>query len=111
MRPAFPLFLGRRACPPTLPLVLGIRNLPLEIALDREPWQGHIGKQPKKLRVRVETPRGEVAPARVRDLPVSFDPRQRHFAFRGVSETYSRFSEETTHDAMSELEEGDEPCI
>ena len=109
--PAFPLFLGRRACPPTLPLVLGIRDLPLETALDAEPWQGHIGKQPKQLRVRVETPHGEAASVRVRDLPVSFDPRQRQFAYRGVSETYYRFNDETTHDAMSELEGGDEPCI
>ena len=34
-RPAFPLFLGRRSCPPTLPLSLGVRELPLEEALRR----------------------------------------------------------------------------
>ena len=110
-RPAFPLFLGRRACPPTLPLVLGVRDLPLETALEAEAWQSHSGKQPERLRIRIETPRGEAVSARVRDLPVSFDPRQRQFAYRGVSEIYRRFAGETTHDAMGELEGGDEPCI
>jgi len=34
--PCFPLFLGRRSCPPTLPLVLGIREDALETALRGE---------------------------------------------------------------------------
>ena len=38
--PAFPLFLGRRSCPPEAGMVLGIRDLSLEKALEEEPWQG-----------------------------------------------------------------------
>ena len=37
--PQFPLFLGRRACPPTQPFVLGIRESDLEQALRDEEWQ------------------------------------------------------------------------
>ena len=33
--PVYPLFLGRRSCPPTLPLCLGARPLPLEAACGR----------------------------------------------------------------------------
>ena len=36
--PVFPLFLGRRSCPPTLPLSLGIRQTDLLTALQEEPW-------------------------------------------------------------------------
>ena len=36
-RPAFPLFLGRRSCPPTLPVCLGVREADLEAALQAEP--------------------------------------------------------------------------
>ena len=35
--PAFPLYLGRRACPPTLPLCLGLREQGLVEALQAEP--------------------------------------------------------------------------
>ena len=38
--PVYPLFLGRRSCPPTLPLCLGIRQNTLEEALQAEPcWR------------------------------------------------------------------------
>ena len=37
--PAFPLFLGRRSCPPTPPLSLGVTSEPLEKALAAVPRQ------------------------------------------------------------------------
>ena len=37
--PVFPLYLGRRACPPTLPLCLGLREQGLVEALQAEPAQ------------------------------------------------------------------------
>lgn len=103
-RPAFPLFLGRRSCPPTLPLVLGVRDLTLEDALKAEPWQSRVGSAAGLLRLRIETPRGEAAPARIRDFPVSFNPQRRQFAFRGARESYLAPGGETAHDAMHELE-------
>ena len=42
-----PLFLGRRSCPPEAGMVLGIRDLPLETALEEEPWQGPEWKKEK----------------------------------------------------------------
>ena len=36
-QPVFPLFLGRRSCPPTMPLCLGIRQKDLKTALVEEP--------------------------------------------------------------------------
>ena len=110
-RPNFPLFLGRRACPPTLPLTLGIRELSLEPALEAEVWQGRTGQMRERLRIRVETAQGEDANARMRDLPLDFNPEHRRFAFRGVREYWFRPGGDTEHDAMSALEEGDETCI
>ena len=37
LHPAFPLYLGRRSCPPTLPLCLGLRQCSLQEALQTEP--------------------------------------------------------------------------
>ncbi|MEU9338064.1 type I-E CRISPR-associated protein Cas5/CasD [Streptomyces sp. NPDC048290] len=37
--PAFPLALGRRSCPPTQPLPLGVRDGSIEDVLREEPWQ------------------------------------------------------------------------
>lgn len=37
--PAFPLYLGRRSCPPSLPILLGRRDCSLREALQQEPWQ------------------------------------------------------------------------
>ena len=36
--PAFPLYLGRRSCPPTHPVSLGLREATLLDALRAEPW-------------------------------------------------------------------------
>lgn len=109
-RPSFPLFLGRRACPPTLPLVLGVRKLPLETALERETWQGRWGRMPDMLRVRTETGPGEVAPGRMRDMPISFNPERRQFEFRGIREYWLKPGGSTDHDAMNELEGGEGVC-
>lgn len=109
--PAFPLFLGRRACPPTLPLTLGVRELSLEAALEAEAWQAKMGRMSDMLRIRVETARGENAAARTRDLPVDFNPEHRRFAYRGVREYWFRPGNVNDHDAMRALEEGDETCI
>lgn len=114
-RPAFPLFLGRRSCPPTLPLSLGLRELPLEEALRTEPWQvckeqqerwrrKHPG-QTLYLRMLLDSDPGAESIAQVRDVPMSFDPAWRRYSFRNVREDRAalRFPD-TTHDAMAEVE-------
>ncbi|MGY4100755.1 type I-E CRISPR-associated protein Cas5/CasD [Nocardia sp. R16R-3T] len=92
-RPAFPLALGRRSCPPTQPLSLGVHRAPLLDVLAAQPWiasertreqlQGRRKHKPAFVDVPVsldDTAGGDVR----HDSPVSFDPRSRQFADRRV---------------------------
>lgn len=87
--PVFPLYLGRRACPPTGRIVRGIEDTPLENVLDSAPWLAatwYRRKQASKVQLmwsRDADP-GEGAHETVRDLPRSFDPRHREYGLRGV---------------------------
>lgn len=108
--PCFPLFLGRRSCPPTLPLVLGIREDALETALRGEENQN---KDLKSIRqshryIRLDCGVGEQEGAVVQDLPISFNPMKREFAYRRAKEIWFRDDVNTEesaeeHDAMAEL--------
>ena len=108
--PCFPLFLGRRSCPPTLPLVLGIREDALETALRGEENQN---KDMKSIRqshryIRLDCGAGEQEGAVVQDLPVSFNPMKREFGYRRAKEIWLRDDVNTEesaeeHDAMAEL--------
>ena len=108
--PCFPLFLGRRSCPPTLPLVLGIREDALENALRGEENQN---KDLKSIRqshryIRLDCGVGEQEGAVVQDLPISFNPMKREFGYRRAKEIWLRDDvnrEESAdeHDAMAEL--------
>ena len=112
--PMFPLFLGRRSCPPTPPLSLGVRDGELLEVLREEPCISYIGKQTSSLRIVTDGVASERDTGIQRDVPISFDPRYRRFADRAVTqwgfitladETASRSFAE--HDPMSEL--GGEP--
>ncbi|WP_314855935.1 type I-E CRISPR-associated protein Cas5/CasD [Stomatobaculum longum] len=108
--PCFPLFLGRRSCPPTLPLVLGIREGALEIALREEENQN---KDLKSIRqshryIRLDCDVAEQGGAVVQDLPISFNPMKREFGYRRAKEIWLRDEVNTEesaeeHDAMAEL--------
>ena len=41
----------------------------------------------------------------VRDVPVSFDPSRREYAYRRVKERFLHKDEESDHDPMAELED------
>ena len=107
--PCFPLFLGRRSCPPTLPLVLGIREGALEIALREEENQN---KDLKSIRqshryIRLDCDVAEQGGAVVQDLPISFNPMKREFGYRRAKEIWLRDEVNTEesaedHDAMAE---------
>lgn len=103
--PAFPLYLGRRSCPPTLPLCLGIRESDLKEALLKEP--DLCGKQEKQKRIVMDALPGERNIALQRDIPISFDPRHRQYADRAVQEFTSHENPETwittEHDPFDEL--------
>lgn len=118
LAPAFPLYLGRRSCPPTLPLVLGIRPCALREALQKEPWlvpdflQKKGTDSPPRLRIFVDADPKDSRAALQKDLPLSFHPERRQYTYRPVAESVlvmaNPFPEllrekDTDHDAMSEL--------
>lgn len=100
--PAYPLFLGRRSCPPTLPLVLGIRDTDLLTALYQEP--ALTKKDGEIIRIVTEALPGDDAYARVKDVPVSFSPYHREYRYRkSVERALFREILNEEHDPMSEL--------
>ena len=88
-RPAFPLYLGRRACPPTLPLFLAVESDPIWEVVRSTGWLAsgfHRKRQRAKreVQVRVVADAGivpgadESTPGRtLQDVPVSFDSERR----------------------------------
>lgn len=110
--PAYPLFLGRRSCPPTMPLILGIREADLLTALQQESWlltawrQRSADDSERKLRIitDADTTDGAVP---VRDLAESFDPKHRKHVWRyAIDRGYCITAvkeEQTEHDAFAEL--------
>ncbi|WP_433410564.1 type I-E CRISPR-associated protein Cas5/CasD [Saccharomonospora azurea] len=97
-RPAYPLSLGRRSCPPTQPIVLAVDEAEVRAALAACPWQAdthtrrrlrsrHGGKPPSHvdLPATLDDPEGaEVA----QDVPLSFAPGDRRFATRRIRHTW-----------------------
>lgn len=89
-RPAFPLFLGRRSCPPVGPLLVGTRAGGAREVLESEPWRA----SPRVMRAHraatvdleavVDCPPEQPDGHLVRDEPLSFDPRHRRWAWRSV---------------------------
>lgn len=121
--PVFPLFLGRRSCPPEGRVSLGIRvGQPLLEALRGEPWLvGDWARRREKpeVRLRIVTDAGEddVNAYFQRDNPVSFNQAHRKYGFSRVSASpplavsnpdSRRAAEEspTEHDPILELKEG-----
>jgi CRISPR system Cascade subunit CasD len=107
--PAFPLFLGRRSCPPAMPLVLEIVDEALLPALQTTPWQASAWYQKKNagahLRVITDAFPGEQTRAFREDLPVSFDQRNRQYRYRPMLERSAALpmGPTTEHDPMQEL--------
>lgn len=103
--PVYPLYLGRRSCPPTLPLFLGIRAGKLLDTLRAEPL---LVKQRNRapLRIVADADPADAAAVPRRDLAVSFSPIHRQYGFRPVREWNTNPPEmpgATEHDAMAEL--------
>ncbi|MGO3795989.1 MAG: type I-E CRISPR-associated protein Cas5/CasD [Pauljensenia sp.] len=96
--PAFPLYLGRRACPPTMPLFLETRQSALTDAVDTLDWQAArfhraLFRSDATVRLRVVADGGTFPAERVtsthmlQDVPESFDSERRRYALRAVEET------------------------
>ena len=104
--------MGRRSCPPSFPVSLGLREEPLLEALRNEKWQIPAWRQVHSnpnLRIVVEgTPDRGLEYHRLKDDPVSFSPVHREYRYRYAVEQGSVHmdgSEETDHDAFRELDE------
>ncbi len=109
--PAFPLFLGRRACPPTLPLVLGVQQAGLREALQGEPWQAAPWRRKRldlKLKLVLEGAEAQGTVRRLRDRPLSFDITHREYGYRYAAMcgwVEAAAEQSAGHDAMAELRE------
>ncbi|MFI5560817.1 type I-E CRISPR-associated protein Cas5/CasD [Amycolatopsis japonica] len=88
--PHFPLYLGRRSCPPAGPVALGVSDQSLHDVLETWPWlaSSRVQKQHRERVVQLATIRDaapdETAVESIRDTPVSFDPNHRDYAWRSV---------------------------
>jgi CRISPR system Cascade subunit CasD len=88
--PAFPLYLGRRSCPPAGPVALGVSEIDLDEALNTLPWLASDRHQrsQRERSVRLETIRDaladEVGAETLHDEPVSFDPDHRRYTWRSI---------------------------
>ena len=111
--PKFPLFLGRRSCPPTMPLNLGIREADLYEALCNEPWlapewrRKTLFRNMEEIQLRIVMDAAEDHGAIKKDVPVSFSPYKREYRYRYIREmkakTIKKESAEVEHDPMKEL--------
>jgi CRISPR system Cascade subunit CasD len=92
-RPRFPLYLGRRSCPPAGQVSLGVHDDTLDEVLTGWPWAAADWHRRKAARsVRLEFIRdarpGEPTAETVHDEPVSFDPAHRQHTWRAVHRGY-----------------------
>lgn len=88
--PRWPLYLGRRSCPPTLPLSLGVHEeyRTVREALEHEPWHASEryktrSKPPSDLEVVCDAHDGEQCESQA-DYPLSFSATGRRYACRPV---------------------------
>ena len=106
--PCYPLYLGRRACPPVLPLCLGIRTGTLQEVMEQEPWQASEWYRRRngdaRLRLMLETPKNKTAWYSLRDEPVSFSPIHRQYGPRGMEQERIVIKNDHVHDPMAELD-------
>ncbi|NYI03453.1 type I-E CRISPR-associated protein Cas5/CasD [Allostreptomyces psammosilenae] len=120
--PAYPLALGRRSCPPTQPVSLGLRDTSdLRQALEAEPWQAarHVRNEQGRrnsypthvdLSATIEDPDGDDVR---HDVPQSFHPRSRSYTSRRVRHlwipTPTGFTTPTNNDQPRQPSAGHDP--
>lgn len=97
--PVFPLYLGRRSCPPSEPFVPRLHESSLEEVLRDEPWraarwwQAKLAHDPVSLEFRIDADDLERTGATLdvlgtttsRDEAISFDPENRRYGWRTVA--------------------------
>ena len=79
--PVYPLFLGRRSCPPTLPLCLGVRQEGILECFEKVPL---LCKASESCRYSLEV-KGQLSDEYLKkDVPLSFNPMHRQSGYRWV---------------------------
>lgn len=113
--PAYPLYLGRRSCPVSYDLVIGIEDLPLIETLRDYKWIASKSYQWKnnmrsKLRI-LSDKEGGIPLMRIKDKPISFDIRHRKYEYRNIYEYDSLVNNDEIsrkHDPFAVIEELEE---
>ena len=100
--PQFPLYLGRRSCPPAAGISLGVHDGTLADRLASWPWQASPWYQRRSAStVRLEIIRdaapGEPLTEMVRDQPVTFDPAHRQHTWRAVTRCHTDVANPLSH--------------
>ncbi|WP_298485643.1 type I-E CRISPR-associated protein Cas5/CasD [uncultured Ruminococcus sp.] len=98
-KPVYPLYLGRKSCPPTLPVVLGVKDEDMLTALKNEPFVYENDRR-KNVRISYEVSSGG---AMVQDVPLSFSQLHRKHGWRMKREELFIVDKNAEHDAFSEL--------
>lgn len=116
-RPRFPLYLGRRSCPPVGPISLGVQDGTVDAVLKEWPWLAadwHRERAWASQKIRLQIIRdarpGEPITETVPDEPISFDPAHRQHTWRSVVRDYTdvindrwKPTEGAEHDPLSLL--------
>lgn len=88
--PRFPLYLGRRSCPVSGKVLIGLFDDPLEVALRTCPWQAanwFRRKEPQTVELELYLDASEMEDGAIetrRDVPVSYAPERREYGWRDV---------------------------
>lgn len=104
--PRFPLFLGRRAFPPSRPVGAKIVDLPLRDALTSAEWRASswyrtsFDSSRPALDILVDAHPGEIGDLTLCDVPRSFDPRRRRHDLRSVT-ALTTAADAPPHDPMT----------
>lgn len=98
-KPVYPLYLGRKSCPPTLPIVLGVKDEDILTALKTESYL-YKNSHRKSVRISYEVTSGG---AMVQDIPLSFSQLHRKHGWRMKREELLTVDSNPEHDAFSEL--------
>lgn len=77
--PIWPLYLGRKSCPPAAPVFAGVVDDTPEAAVRGAAWTGW-GEQPERLRLVLEAAEGR----RRDDVPLTFASAERAYAQRAI---------------------------
>lgn len=105
--PEYPLFLGRRSCPPTLPICIGIKDMDLTTSLEQEPKLCSNSGRADMHRIIVEADSTEGGRGVQQDVPISFNPGHRQYGYRSVKEYMINLKKTmpavTDHDPFYEL--------